>query len=185
MSFRELICLLRFDLARIGNSNRKNIGLVGWLNLLHPRFIPVLLIRLSRYCHGSRFLVPLGIMFTWINFFLFGIECTAKCDIGPGLMLPHTSGTVIGASKIGANVTIFQGVTLGALELDMGFDILRRPILSDCVVVGAGAKILGGIVVGEGAVIGANAVVIQNVPAGGVAVGVPAKVIKTINERAT
>lgn len=186
MTINELRRMLRADLARLSPTQKKGeLPLIKWRNVFNPRFTPVLMIRLARYFYLLPWLRPLSLLFTWLNLFLFGIECTAKCDVGSGLLLPHTSGTVIGAGKIGANVTIFQGVTLGALELDMGFDLSRRPILSDGVVVGAGAKILGGISVGQGAIIGANAVVLQPIPAGGVAVGIPAKVIKIVNERAS
>jgi serine O-acetyltransferase len=186
MKINDLLILLRADLARLSPPQQQgDVALIKWRNLFNPRLTPVVMIRLARFCYLLPWLRPLSLLFTWLNLFLFGIECTAKCDVGPGLLLPHTSGTVIGAGNIGANVTIFQGVTLGALELDMGFDPSRRPILSDGVVVGAGAKILGGISVGQGAVIGANAVVLQSIPTGGVAVGIPAKVIKIVDERAS
>ena len=61
-------------------------------------------------------------LFTYLNILLFGIEVAPRCEIGPGIFFPHTSGTVIGARRVGANVTIYQGVTLGAKELDMRFD---------------------------------------------------------------
>jgi serine O-acetyltransferase len=108
---------------------------------------------------------------------LFGIECTARCSIGPGLLLPHTSGTVIGANLIGNNATIFQGVTLGALIADFDFDPTKRPTIGDDVTVGAGAKVLGGVHVASRATIGANAVVLMSIPEGAVAVGIPAKII--------
>ena len=76
--------------------------------------------------------------------------------IGPGIFFPHTSGTVIGASKIGRGVTIFQGVTLGARQIDMKYDLALRPELGDFVVVGAGAKVLGGITLGDNVRVGAN-----------------------------
>ncbi|MBV5330168.1 MAG: hypothetical protein JZU65_21500 [Chlorobium sp.] len=113
-------------------------------------------------------------VFTWLNVILFGIEFTAKCEVGPGLMLPHTSGTVVGAVKLGSNVTIFQGVTLGAKFADIAFTPETRPMVGDNVIIGAGAKILGGISVGGDAVIAANSLVIENVERGAVMIGVPA-----------
>lgn len=175
MKARELRELLRADLSRltlqVENATESS---PDWLMLFNPRIVPVLLVRLARYCYLSRWLRAFSPIFTWLNVIIFGIEFTAKCEVGPGLLLPHTSGTVVGASKIGANVTIFQGVTLGAKFADMGFNPATRPALGDNVVVGAGAKILGGIVIGDRAVIAANSLVIDSVGNGVFMIGVPA-----------
>jgi serine O-acetyltransferase len=88
--------------------------------------------------------------------------------IGPGLFLQHAFCTAVAAESVGANCWINQQVTIGYNAR------LERPILEDDVVVHAGAKIIGGVRIGRGAVIGANAVVIDDVPPGAVAVGVPA-----------
>jgi serine O-acetyltransferase len=171
---------LRADLLRLSACNGSNEATkVKWFNLMNPRFTPVLIIRLSRSCYLTRWLRPLSIALTWLNVILFGVECTARCSIGPGLMLPHTSGTVIGASLIGENATIFQGVTLGAVIADFGFDPTKRPTIGDNVTIGAGAKILGGVHVASRATIGANAVVLMSIPEGAVAVGVPAKIVNS------
>jgi serine O-acetyltransferase len=114
-------------------------------------------------------------LLSYLNQIIFGIEISPKCAIGPGIFFPHTSGTVIGASKIGRNVTIFQGVTLGAKEMDMGFDPALRPEIGDFVVVGAGAKILGGISLGDNVRVGANSVLLRSVPANSTVAGVPAR----------
>jgi serine O-acetyltransferase len=89
-------------------------------------------------------------------------------EIGPGLFIQHGFATVVSAKRIGANCWINQQVTIGYNE---GGGL---PVLEDDVVVYAGAKILGGVHIGRGARIGANAVVVHDVPAGAVAVGVPA-----------
>jgi len=181
MSLRELLTLLKADLLRLTLSVD---GLVpvkpNWIKILNPRFTPVLFVRLARYFFLARGLSFLSPVFTWLNLLVFGIEFTPRCDVGAGLMLPHTVGTVVGARKIGVNVTIFQGVTLGALTADLKYVESLRPILGDNVLVGAGAKILGGIDVGNNTKIGANAVVLQSLPDNAVAVGVPAKVVKSI-----
>jgi serine O-acetyltransferase len=114
-------------------------------------------------------------LLSYLNQIIFGIEISPKCAIGPGIFFPHTSGTVIGASKIGRNVTIFQGVTLGAKDMDMGFDRALRPELGDYVVVGAGAKVLGGISLGDNVRVGANSVLLRSVPANATVAGVPAR----------
>lgn len=95
------------------------------------------------------------------------------CDhVGPGLVIAHGYGTILNAERIGANCWIHQQVTVG---WDYGGG---RPTLEDDVFIGAGAKVLGAIVVGRGARIGANAVVIGDVPAGATAVGVPARIVR-------
>jgi len=179
MNLCALFSLLHSDLVRLSDPlARSDTTKIKIINIINPRFFPVLFIRLSRYFYLKRWFSPFSILFTWINFFLFGIEVTPKCDIGAGLLLPHTSGTVIGASAIGSGATIFQGVTLGALIVDMDFDLMTRPTLADNVVIGAGAKILGAVDIGSFAKIGANSVVLNSIPANSVAVGIPAVVVK-------
>ncbi len=179
MNFAELFSLLRADLLRLSATGSSEIR---WLNLINPRFTPVLIIRLARYCLLARWLSPLAYFLTWLNVLLFGLECTARCKIGPGLLLPHTNGTVIGASLIGDNSTIFQGVTLGAVTADLSFDISKRPVLGNHVTIGAGAVVLGGLEIGNRVNIGANAVVLDSIPDGAVAVGIPAKIVKIVSE---
>lgn len=137
---------------------------------------PVVLLRLAEFFHAHR----LGLfskLFSVLNVFIFGIEVSPKVQIGGGLFLPHTVGTVIGAARIGDNCTIMQGVTLGTSEPDMGFTVSERPVVGNDVLIGSGAKVIGGITVGDHARIGANAVVLRDVPAYALAVGVPAKIV--------
>ena len=147
------------------------------LRSLHPRFLPLLLYRLSRWAFNTRIPI-LPFVFSYLNLICFGLQITPRCEIGPGLFLPHTVGTVIGAWKIGRNATIFQGVTLGAKAIDMVFDRQLLPELGDNVTVGAGAKILGGITVGDDVVIGANAVVVHSVQSACTVAGIPARILK-------
>lgn len=177
MKARELRELLRADLARLVVPGKEASDASGsWTTMFSPRFFPVLFVRLSRYFYLSRFLRFLSPVFTWLNVILFGIEFTARCEVGPGLMLPHTSGTVVGALQIGSNATIFQGVTFGAKFADLGFVPSARPVVGNDVIVGAGAKVLGGITVGDGAIIASNSLVIADVEPGAVMIGVPAAV---------
>ena len=148
-----------------------------WLGALSPRFVPVLLCRLAHSCHRMR-LGPIGKLFSLVNFFLFGIEIAVRCPIGKGLFFPHTQGTVIGACAIGSNATIFQGVTLGARELDFAYRDDTRPTLGNNVTIGAGAKVLGGLRIGDGARVGANSVVLSSIPSGALAVGAPARLVE-------
>jgi len=142
--------------------------------LLHHRFLPLVLCRASRAAMLRRIPV-LPALFTYLNIVLFGLEVSPRCEIGPGIFFPHPSGTVIGAWRIGSNVTIFQGVTLGAKELDMGFDLRLRPEIGDNVTLGAGSRILGGIHIGDNVTVGANSVVLDSVEAGSTVVGIPAR----------
>ena len=145
---------------------------------LSPRFAPVVLWRIASYFHQMR-LAPLSKIAALLNFMIFGIEIGLQCEIGAGLYIPHPVGTVIGANKIGENVTILQGVTLGAKAIDIGYLPENRPTIGNNVTIGAGAKILGGIVIGNNVIIGANAVVTKSLPDNVVAVGIPAKIIRT------
>jgi serine O-acetyltransferase len=109
--------------------------------------------------------------------FLTGIEIHPGASIGGGFFIDHGMGVVIGeTTEIGENVTIFQGVTLGGTGKERG---KRHPTLGDNVMVGVGAKILGGITIGEGAKIGANSVVLKSVPSQSTVVGVPGRILKT------
>lgn len=176
MDKEGFIQIIRRDLSRLSQQSSRDVLIVQYWKILHPRFIPVLVIRLAQLCHSVMVLRPIAFALTWANVFVFGIEVTPRCRIGGGLFLPHTSGTVIGAASIGTNVTIFQGVTLGAKYADMSYSQSARPILEDNVVIGAGAKVLGGINIGLGARVAANSLVLESVPAGATAIGVPAMI---------
>ncbi|MCW4461892.1 hypothetical protein OK349_09240 [Sphingomonas sp. BT-65] len=145
-----------------------------WLGLASPRFVPILNCRLAYFFYIRR-LVVIAKLFSTANFFLYGLEIAIRCPIGPGLFLPHTQGTVIGAARIGANVTIYQGVTLGAREVDFAYGQDTRPIVEDGVIIGSGAKVIGGVTLGHGARIGANSVVLASVPAETLVIGIPAR----------
>ena len=102
-----------------------------------------------------------------------GIEIHPAATLGRRLFIDHGMGVVIGETAVvGDDVTLFHNTTLGGRSMTHG---KRHPTLGDRVVVGAGAKVLGAVWVGDDAQIGANAVVVKDVPAGAVAVGVPAK----------
>jgi serine O-acetyltransferase len=103
------------------------------------------------------------------------VDIHPGAQIGRRLFIDHATGVVIGETvEIGDDVTLYQGVTLGGTSLERG---KRHPTIGDRVVIGAGAKVLGSLVVEPDARIGANAVVIRDVPAGAVVVGVPGQII--------
>lgn len=106
---------------------------------------------------------------------LTGVEIHPGAKIGRRVLIDHGMGVVIGeTAEIGDDCTLYQGVTLGGTSLHQG---KRHPTLGKGVVVGAGAKVLGSFLVGDGARIGSNAVVVREVPAGATVVGIPGKVL--------
>ncbi|MDP3190317.1 serine O-acetyltransferase [Rhodoferax sp.] len=141
----------------------------------YPGLHAVWLHRPAHWCwtHGfkwpGRFISHLARWFT-------GIEIHPGAKLGERVFFDHAMGVVVGeTAEIGDGCTIYQGVTLGGTSLYKGTK--RHPTLGKDVVVSAGAKVLGGFVVGDGAKIGSNAVVIKPVPAGATAVGIPARII--------
>src|SRR5512136_680366 len=107
---------------------------------------------------------------------LTGVEIHPGAVIGAGFFIDHGMGVVIGeTAEIGTDVTIYHGVTLGGTSLEKG---KRHPTIGDRVVIGAGAKVLGAITIGDDSRIGANAVVVKSVPANSVVVGVPGQIVQ-------
>jgi serine O-acetyltransferase len=115
----------------------------------------------------------------WLSHFvrwLTGVEIHPGARIGSGFFIDHGMGVVIGeTAEVGADVTLYHGVTLGGTSLAKG---KRHPTLEARVVVGAGAKILGAITIGADSRIGANAVVVKSVPPNSVVVGVPGQIVQ-------
>jgi serine O-acetyltransferase len=104
------------------------------------------------------------------------VDIHPRCTIGRGVFIDHGLGVVIGETTvIEDNVLIYQGVTLGGVNLER--DIKRHPTIKKGAVIGAGAKVLGDITIGENARVGANSVVVKSVPKESTAVGIPARVI--------
>jgi serine O-acetyltransferase len=132
-----------------------------WLSIHHVPFVPRAISQVARL--------------------LTGIEIHPRATIGKGFFIDHGMGVVIGeTAEIGDYVTLFQGVTLGGTGKERG---KRHPTVGNHVVVGAGAKILGGIRIGDNVKVGANSVVLKSVPANSTVTGVPARVIKMEGNR--
>src|SRR5881409_3060294 len=109
-----------------------------------------------------------------VSRFVTGIVIHPAAKLGPGLFIDHGMGVVIGeTAEVGENVTLLQGVTLSGTSLKRE---KRHPTLGNNVVVGAGAKIIGGFKIGDGSRIGAGSVVVREVPPNSVVVGVPGRV---------
>jgi serine O-acetyltransferase len=147
----------------------------SWLEVIlcYPGLHAVLIHRAAHFAWGRGWVLP-GRMLSQLGRALTGIEIHPGASIGQRFFIDHGMGVVIGeTAEIGDDVHMYHGVTLGGTSLARG---KRHPTIRDRVIIGAGAKVLGAIVVGEGARIGANAVVVSDVPPGVTVLGIPAKV---------
>ena len=147
------------------------VGLLTTLRMiwLFPGLRATFLYRLSHQLH-RRGVKLLPQLVSQLNLTLHGLDIPASVPIGPRLYIPHPVGTVVMADRIGSNVTLVSGITIG-MRKGPGF-----PTIGDNVYIGAGARVLGNISIGSNVSIGANAVVLREVPDDSVAVGVPAQV---------
>ncbi|MGH8806830.1 MAG: serine O-acetyltransferase [Noviherbaspirillum sp.] len=166
---------IREDIASI--IERDPAARTAWEVLTcYPGLHAIVMHRWAHCCwtHGMKWL---GRFVSHIARGLTGIEIHPGATIGRRVFIDHGFGVVIGeTAEIGDDCTIYQGVTLGGTSLNKGAK--RHPTLGRGVIIGAGAKVLGGFTVGEGAKVGSNAVVVKEVPAGATAVGNPAHIVQ-------
>lgn len=148
--------------------------------LTYAGFHALLFYRLAHWLREKR--IPfLPRALSQVARFITGIEIHPGAAIGSSLFIDHGMGVVIGeTTEIGDHVTLFQGVTLGGTGKQRG---KRHPTIGSHVVVGAGAKVLGPIRIGDYVKIGANAVVLQDVPDHSTVVGIPGKIVRIKDER--
>lgn len=142
--------------------------------LCYPGVHAVILYRFSHFLwrHGLKLL---GRFISYFSRFLTGIEIHPAAKIGKRFFIDHGFGVVIGeTATIGDDVTIYHDVTLGGTSLSMG---VRHPQIGNGVIIGAGAQLLGPIIIGDNARIGSNAVVVKDVEANSTVVGVPARAV--------
>ena len=169
---------LRYDLNKVMENDpaaRSKIEVF----LLYPTIHALIAYRISHYLYINK-LFFLARLISQISRFFTGIEIHPGAKIGRGLVIDHGMGVVIGeTAEIGDNVLLYHGVTLGGTEKNKR---KRHPTVGNNVVIGAGAKVLGPIYIGSNSKIGANSVVLNNVPEGATAVGIPAKNIIKIKE---
>ena len=165
---------LRADIACI--LDRDPAARSAWEVLTcYPGLHAIYIHRLAHW-FWQRGLLWFGRFTSHVGRWLTGIEIHPGAKIGSCVFIDHGMGVVIGeTAEIGDGCTIYQGVTLGGTSLYRGTK--RHPTLGPGVVVGAGAKVLGGFEVGAGARIGSNAVVVKAVPAGATVVGIPGKIV--------
>ena len=152
--------------------------------LLYPSFKVMIHYRLAHklYVSGhyfwARYISQRGVRKT-------GIEIHPGAQIGKGFFIDHGNGVIIGETTIiGDNVTLYQGVTLGALSTRKGqqlANVKRHLTIGNNVMISAGAKVLGSFTIGDNSKIGAGSVVLSEVPPGSTVVGVPGRVVKRNN----
>ena len=167
---------LREDLASV--FDRDPAARSAWEILTcYPGFHALQIHRFANWC-WRRGLNWLGRFVSHLGRFLTGIEIHPGATVGRRVFIDHGMGVVIGeTAEIGDDTTLYHGVTLGGTSWNKG---KRHPTLGKSVVVGAGAKILGPIAIGDGARIGSNAVVVKDVPPGATVVGIPGRIVETV-----
>ncbi len=148
--------------------------------LLYSGVHATLYYRLAHWFHRHQLCFLARCISQWARFWT-GIEIHPGATIGRRLVIDHGTGIVIGeTAEIGDDVLIYQGVTLGGTGKDVG---KRHPTIGNNVMVGAGARVLGPITIHDNVRIAAGAVVLQDVPEGATAVGVPAQVVRLYGEK--
>lgn len=169
---REVLALLRRDIQAVFERDPAARSTLEVL-LCYPGLHAIWMHRIAHWLWRRR-LYLLGRLVSHVARWLTGIEIHPGAVIGPGFFIDHGMGVVIGeTAEIGANVTLYHGVTLGGVSWKRE---KRHPTIGDHVVIGAGAKVLGPITIGAHSRIGANSVIVKDVPPDSVAVGVPGRV---------
>ncbi len=159
---------------------RRDPAARSWMEVLfcYPGLHSVVMHRVAHFLWTRRVKFPARLLSHVVRFFT-GVEIHPGARIGRRFFIDHGMGVVIGeTAEIGDDVVMYQGVTLGGVSMSKG---KRHPTVGDGVVIGAGAKILGPVHIGDGSMIGAGSVVVKDIPAHSVTVGVPAKVIYRIH----
>lgn len=145
---------------------------------LYPTINALINYRIAHFFYEKRIFF-LARLISQFARFLTGIEIHPGAKIGKGLIIDHGMGVVIGeTAEVGDNVLLYHGVTLGGTGKEKG---KRHPTLGNNVVIGAGAKILGPITIGDNCKVGANSVVLKNIPEGSTVVGIPGKIVQSKN----
>src|SRR3954470_11284451 len=180
-TLRRVARELRLDVAAVHERDPAARGVNSLEVLLHwPGVQAVLAHRVAHALHDSGVpLAPRAI--AYVARTITGVEIHPAANVGDGLFIDHGVGVVIGeTADVGANVTLYQGVTLGGTGFETG---KRHPTVQDNVTIGSGAKLLGPITIGHGAKIGANTVVIHDVPPNSTVVGNPGHPVRVEGRR--
>jgi serine O-acetyltransferase len=178
-SFRQIFALLREDVACVAGRDPAARGTFEIL-LTYPGVHAVIHYRFANWLWRRNWFFAARCL-SWMSRFAANVDIHPAATIGPRLFIDHGAGVVIGATAIiGADVTLYHGVTLGGVSWTPG---RRHPTLEDGVLCGAGAKILGPITIGQDARIGANSVVVEDVPPGATVVGIPGRIVRSLDQR--
>lgn len=170
-SIRKIFSLMYGDLKAAKNADPAARNFLE-VALIYPGVHAVWSHRIANFLWNKGAKLPARILSQLTRSFT-GVDIHPGANLGERLFIDHATGVVIGETAVvGKDCVIFHGVTLGGVAMVKG---KRHPTLGDRVMVGAGAKVLGPITIGDDCKIGANAVVTKTLPAGKVAVGVPAK----------
>ena len=175
--FQDLEDIMQYFVSDVTTAFKKDPAAKSIVEVLtsYPGIQAVLLHRIAHFFWRLQLpFVPRYI--SGISRQITGIDIHPGAKIGRNFFIDHGTGVVIGeTAEIGDNVTIYQGVTLGGIHLK---DEKRHPTLGNNIVVGAGAKLLGPIVIGDNVKVGSNSVVTKDVPANCIVVGVPGRIIQ-------
>ncbi|WP_279480763.1 hypothetical protein [Aureimonas sp. SK2] len=175
-SFAAIRGRIREDIAIVARIEGvpADLKLVLRLCLVTPGFQFVLSRRIQEAVRRIPVVGPAIRRVLWsLTCVVYGSELAPSAEIGGGLYVPHPFGIVVGRSHVGRGVALMQGVTIGNLHVADR----SAPVIGDGCSLGAGCAVLGPVRLGAGARVGANAVVLVDVPAGGTAVGIPARVL--------
>jgi serine O-acetyltransferase len=174
MSSVSLRSVLRADFEAMAEGETLTTARIAARVAVHARWRAVLFWRTAQHLFGSRPGKALALWLTDRVLSFSGAELQPKSSVGPGVVLKHTTGLVVGGDVVaGRGLTLHQNVTLGDRRPFGG-----QPILGDDVTVGAGACVLGPITIGDRAVVAANAVVLEDVPADSLVAGAPARIVE-------
>lgn len=164
------------DFYRSTERSRTSIPRMLGISLLNSGLLATMILR-TQLATLSAGRVTIAKILRQANCLVTGADFALGCSVGPGLIMKHPNGIVVGVGAIiGAECTLLHQVTLGD-SIGRSRSGSLYPTVADGVIIGAGAKILGGVTIGSHARIGANAVVLIDVPRGAVAVGVPARIL--------
>ncbi|MEL7061607.1 MAG: serine O-acetyltransferase [Acidobacteriota bacterium] len=165
---RADLAALRADVERLRAIKSKPFPWFVIESLLFENGFQAVVLHRIAHAFKRRGIPFFGPLFGRLSQFLTGVEIAPGADIGPGLMISHGHGIVVGQwSRIGSGCTLLQQVTLGAADLGR---LQAMPTVGDDVFLAAGCRLIGGITIGDGAFVGTNAVVARDVPAGAKAV---------------